>query len=85
MKTRDVVFVILVLMAFFISFIATTIHNENLALENEMLRDQNHMLKTTLKDFGAQIEELSTTIDELKEELNRGNEWNEEAIPKYRR
>ena len=64
----------------------TFIHHVNdLEEENKFLKEENHMLKNALADLGAEIEGLSITIDKLKQETNRGNEWNEEAIPEYRR
>ena len=57
----------------------------SLVKENNLLTEENHMLKTARDDLGAQIEELSNMVDNLKREINRGNDWNEEAIPEHRR
>ena len=63
----------------------TTIQRESLIIENEALKAENHMLENALNDLGVEIEELSTTVDELIRESNRGDDWNEEVIPEYRR
>ena len=81
---RDMVTVFLACLLFMFVVLAT-VGIVNLSEENKILKEENHMLKNTLADFGAEIEELSTTVDRLMENLNRGNDWNEEAIPEYRR
>ena len=49
----------------------------DVAKENEILKSENQMLKTALEDLGAKIEELSNTVDILRRELERSDEWNE--------
>lgn len=38
-----------------------------------------------LDESRDEIDGMSNTIERLMNDLNRGNEWNEEAIPEYRR
>lgn len=64
-----VVLVILIVALVFIGFVTAVI-------ELEKVREENHMLENALADFGAEIEELSTTVDELRQELSRDIEWN---------
>ncbi len=41
--------------------------------------------ENSLDELQEEIEYLSIAVDNYKRELNRGNDWNEEAIPEYRR
>jgi predicted PurR-regulated permease PerM len=51
----------------------------SLVKENNLLTEENHMLKNALADLGAEIEEMSSQIDNLIYDLNRGIEWNKDA------
>jgi uncharacterized protein YxeA len=52
---------------------------EKLERENEFLKKETQMLKNTLADFGARIDEMSNTVDRLRQELDKQNDWNEEV------
>ena len=68
-----IVFVMFLVVVIFLTFIH---HVNDLEQENKFLKEENHMLKIALADFGAEIEELTTTVDALRQEQNRGIEWN---------
>lgn len=83
MKKRDVIFIIGVIVLLFIILTITSYQYEELLLENiylkednRLLKDRNHMLENCLENSEAQVEKISTTIDKLREEQNRGIEWN---------
>ena len=74
---EQTIFVIGVIICLLGMLTITTIQRENLIIEKEALEVQNHMLKIALENSEAQVEKISTTIDTLRRELNRGSEWNE--------
>jgi peptidoglycan hydrolase CwlO-like protein len=52
------------------------------------LKDTSYALKVAedfLEETQEEIDNMSNQIDELMKDLNRGNRWNEEAIPECRR
>ena len=77
-----IVFIMFLVVVIFLTFIN---HVNDLEEENKFLKEENHILKNALADLGAEIEGLSIAVDNYERERNRGNEWNEEAIPEYRR
>ena len=76
MSTGDKVFIVGVFVCILGMLVVTAIQKESLITENEFLKAENHMLKNALDNLGAEIEELSTVVDALKQEQNRGKEWN---------
>lgn len=76
MSTGDKVFIVGVFVCILGMLVVTAIQKESLIIENEFLKEENHMLKIALDNLGAEIEELSTVVDALRQEQNRGIEWN---------
>ena len=85
MRILQSVIVVLVMFLVVVIFLTFIHHVNDLEEENKFLKEENHMLKNALADLGAEIERLSIMIDKLEQETNRGNDWNEEAIPEHRR
>ena len=85
MRILQSVLIVLVMFLVVVIFLTFIHHVNDLEEENKFLKEENHMLKNALADLGAEIEGLSIMIDKLEQERNRGNTWNEEAIPEYRR
>ena len=80
MKRYEHAVVIVLAAIFLIMCVLAAGVTTHLVRENNLLTEENHMLKTTVENFGEQIEELSNTVDNLKEEMNRGNDWNKETF-----
>ena len=76
MSTGDKIFIVGVVVCILGMLVVTAIQKENLIVENEFLKAENHMLKNALADLGAEIEELSTAVDNLQEEMVKETEWN---------
>ena len=56
-----------------------------LARDNQMLLNALEIAEKSLDQTREEVGELSNTVERLMRESNRGNDWNEEAIPEYRR
>lgn len=85
MKRYEYAVVIVLAATFLIMCVLAAGVTTHLIKENNLLTEENHMLKNAVENFGHQIKELSNTVDNLKRGINRGNDWNEEAIPEHRR
>jgi len=57
----------------------------DLARENRSLSNALKIAEDFLDELRDEVDYLSTVVDRYIKERNRGNEWNEEAIPEYRR
>ena len=77
MSKWDKIFIFGVIVCILGMLTITAIQKENLEVENKFLKEENHMLKNALADLGAEIEELSTTIERLEEDKNVAYKWND--------
>ncbi len=57
----------------------------DLARDKKDLRYALKIAENRLDELREDVDYLSTVVDRYIKERNRGNEWNEEAIPEYRR
>ncbi len=57
----------------------------DIARENKNLSYALKIAENSLDELQGEIEYLSNAVDEYIRERNRGNDWNEEAIPEHRR
>jgi peptidoglycan hydrolase CwlO-like protein len=57
----------------------------DIARENKNLSNALKIAEDFLDESREEIDEMSDQIERLMNDLNRGNDWNEEAIPECRR
>jgi ABC-type bacteriocin/lantibiotic exporter with double-glycine peptidase domain len=79
MKFNGYLLVVVVILLIALIFIGLVTRLMELERKNRILIEENQMLKNALADFGEKIEELSTVLDILRQELDKQNDWNEEV------
>ncbi len=74
-------FTVILILSLLVSWVVSI----DIACENKDLLNALKIAENSLDELHAKTEELSNAVDNYRKERNRGNDWNEEAIPEYRR